>query len=237
MYRLSSNKQFPLHKLSQRTDLPCHLHWVSYEDMTESKWTELVQYLKDLGAHRDDHYISMLHQQGASTYMVDFQEFELQGLGLNIILPGQVHEILGVKEMKGWHVAIEAHALDPATVSLLQDIPPKAKWLPLQPGEESGILDCLEMMKQRLFQKQEQPLNKSIWNGLVKVLVGMIAEMYAGRSNHASMKETRSQQVTSPADRGGISRSIQTTYPRIVQAFPRFVSLYGRRIFFFCFPY
>lgn len=196
MSRQVTYKRFPLHKMSQWTDLPCHLHHVSFQEMSESKWTELMDYLKDLGAHRDDHYIFMVHQEGTSTYMVDFQEYELQGLGLNIILPGQVHEILGVNEMKGWHVAVEAHALDQATVSMLQEIPDQTRWLPLNPGEELSILACLEMMKERLEYKQEQPFNKSILHGLVRAFVGMMAEIYAGRCHHASQKESRSQQVT-----------------------------------------
>lgn len=66
------------------------------------EWTvDAVNDKELLQAHRDDHYILILHESGQSTVMIDFVPLEMRGLSTLFIMPGQVTIILLPKQKAG----------------------------------------------------------------------------------------------------------------------------------------
>jgi AraC-like DNA-binding protein len=55
-------------------------------------------------AHRDDHYMFILQQQGAFVLEIDFNEVRLKGASLCFVTPGQVHRYVKQQDNKGWFI-------------------------------------------------------------------------------------------------------------------------------------
>jgi len=60
-----------------------------------------------MGAHRDDHYIFFVLEQGTGSMMMDFQEVQLNGSLLYYVLPGQVHYRIRSDIASGWFIAVD----------------------------------------------------------------------------------------------------------------------------------
>lgn len=59
-------------------------------------------------AHRDNNYMFIFQQSGASKMMVDFQEINIEGPAIFCILPGQIHYGISIQEPDMWAMAIGA---------------------------------------------------------------------------------------------------------------------------------
>lgn len=57
--------------------------------------------------HRDDHYLIMLLTQGQVRLHIDFVEEKLNGPGLLLVFPGQVHHLLSARGAEGWLLGFE----------------------------------------------------------------------------------------------------------------------------------
>ncbi|HEU4551305.1 MAG TPA: helix-turn-helix domain-containing protein [Chitinophaga sp.] len=55
-------------------------------------------------AHRDDHYMFILQQQGMLGLEIDFSEVRLKGASLCFVTPGQVHRYVKQQDNKGWFI-------------------------------------------------------------------------------------------------------------------------------------
>lgn len=85
---------------------------------------ELLPFTAVAGApktpHRDDHYMFMLQQKGASAWTIDFKEWKLGQNCLCFVAPGQVHQYLGSKAAEGWLIFVEQQLI-PAEYSVILD--------------------------------------------------------------------------------------------------------------------
>ncbi|SFO88204.1 AraC-type DNA-binding protein [Chitinophaga sp. YR627] len=62
-------------------------------------------------AHRDDHYMFILQQQGRFIWELDFSETPLKGPTLCFVTPGQVHKYISYANCKGWMVFVNAERI------------------------------------------------------------------------------------------------------------------------------
>ncbi len=90
----------PVHLLQDRTTLGMQLKRFEMGDLPEED--EAL-----LGAHRDDHYIFFLLEQGSGSLMIDFHEVRLSGGMLYYILPSQVHHRIRTALVEGWFIAVD----------------------------------------------------------------------------------------------------------------------------------
>ena len=72
-----------------------------------------AQKARDLGAHRDDHYIFFLLNRGSGSLMIDLQTVDLKAGQLYYILPGQVHHHIRTRGAEGWFLAIDTSLVPP----------------------------------------------------------------------------------------------------------------------------
>jgi len=57
--------------------------------------------------HRDDHYLLIYQEKGQSNLMVDFNEVRFEGQSIFIVLPGQIHYGLSVKDASVFLMAVD----------------------------------------------------------------------------------------------------------------------------------
>lgn len=65
-------------------------------------------------AHRDEHFMFVIQQEGYSSLELDFRKVELHGAAVLYVAPGQVHRYIKNEHCTGWLVFIET-ALIPKT--------------------------------------------------------------------------------------------------------------------------
>jgi len=58
-------------------------------------------------AHRDDHYMFILQQQGAFHLEIDFSAMALKGASLCFVGPGQVHRYVKQRNNSGWFIFVD----------------------------------------------------------------------------------------------------------------------------------
>jgi AraC family transcriptional activator of pobA len=98
-------KDIPVHQLQERTNSGLDIDRFLPGDMSRKKET--------LGAHRDDHYIFFVLEEGSASLMIDFQEIRFRSSTLYYVLPGQVHHRIDNEEASGWFVAIDTPLIAP----------------------------------------------------------------------------------------------------------------------------
>lgn len=64
-------------------------------------------------AHRDDHYIFIVQQEGYCLWELDFSQVALTGPMIGFIAPGQVHHNLDFNEASGWLMFVEPGLVSP----------------------------------------------------------------------------------------------------------------------------
>lgn len=74
-----------------------------------------------LNAHRDDHYIFMLQQEGDTHLMLDFNSIKLKNTYLYFIKPGQVHHYLRLKCV-GWFLAVSPSIIEKDFRNYLEEL-------------------------------------------------------------------------------------------------------------------
>jgi AraC family transcriptional activator of pobA len=92
-------KDIPVHQLQDRVSTGFEIWHYGQFDMPKSA--------ENIGAHRDDHYLFFILEEGHASLMVDFNEIRLIQHDLYYILPGQVHHRINAREADGWYVAID----------------------------------------------------------------------------------------------------------------------------------
>ncbi|SFW69055.1 AraC family transcriptional regulator [Chitinophaga sancti] len=103
----------PVSKLQDRSNLGFQLVPSAKEEAT-------YQQSKDLGAHRDDHYIFFITLEGSGYTVVDFQEKTVGPNTLYYILPDQIHYRIITKKAKGWYLAADPAIVDPACRDVIE---------------------------------------------------------------------------------------------------------------------
>jgi AraC family transcriptional regulator, transcriptional activator of pobA len=114
-----------------------------------------AQKAKELGAHRDDHYIFFLLKRGSGSLMIDLQKVDMKAGQLYYILPGQVHQHMRTRGAEGWFLAIDTALVPPECRNVFE-------------GKLSLQLPCTlqpALLKQYLY------------------ILGLLQERYAGANN------------------------------------------------------
>lgn len=72
--------------------------------------------------HRDTHYLLVLATQGQYTVNLDFEPLTFVAPALLVVLPGQVHHLIGMASQQGWGISVAAALLDGETRLLLEKV-------------------------------------------------------------------------------------------------------------------
>jgi len=168
----------PVHRLGEHTDQGYQLermHAFNKEDR-DSMVVEL---------HRDDHYIFLLCETGASKAVIEFEHFSIPQNTLVCVLPGQVHSYYDVEEgITGWFVAMDPGTIPEVFRAVLEDPLLSTKPLPVCAGDMDRLVKCLELADDM----QERPVSQYSRQAVYFLLdsfTAMVAELYAARQGIA----------------------------------------------------
>jgi AraC family transcriptional activator of pobA len=187
---ITAKNVIPLHRLGEVTDQGFQIDKVSISN----------EEIKDailLGTHRDDHYIFLIQETGASKCMVDFDLFIMEGTCAFFILPGQVHRYVeSSNNTGGWFLALDAGLIPEMFRLVLEDPLLVRRSLPLQSDDMELLFQCLQLLYTVSRKEPITPYYKQAANGLLSSFTAMMAALYAGRSDAGGGPPARPVMIT-----------------------------------------
>jgi AraC-like DNA-binding protein len=141
---------------------------------TENETARLI----DKVAHRDDHYIFIIQEQGESVLMLDFIEMRLSGAALVCMLPGQVHRAIAAENTIAWFIAVQAaYISDPyrrtfGEQALLQQA------ISLDQPIAAILQQTLRLLLDAWDWYKSGRLNADVFRSLADAAFGIIAQQY-----------------------------------------------------------
>ena len=164
-------KKIPLDRLQVKTNLGVQIKAFLPGETFDQK-------IRDLGAHRDDHYIFFLLKNGSGSLMIDLQTVELKTGQLYYILPGQVHHHIKTHRAEGWFLAIDA-SLIPAECRIVFEGKLSLQ-LPytLQPPLLQQYLHVLNLLAERCAEANKARFDTLVIHALLQSFLAMAANAY-----------------------------------------------------------
>ncbi|WCT11971.1 helix-turn-helix domain-containing protein [Mucilaginibacter jinjuensis] len=177
-------KTIPVHQLKDR-GVPSGI------DMHHFVPGELPAKVGDLGAHRDDHYLFFLLEDGHAELMIDFHKMDFYPNSLYYILPGQVHHRIKGDIAHGWYIAVDPMLISPEYRNVFE-----TQLILQQPYvlDEKHMQQCqslLNLLSQKHKEDQQSTFQIQILHSLLQSFVGMVACCY-------NQQQTGGIQLTRP---------------------------------------
>ncbi|ANI88493.1 AraC family transcriptional regulator [Arachidicoccus ginsenosidimutans] len=149
------------------------------------------------GIHRDSHYIFMFVQSCEAKMMVDFKTFKLSNAGVFCVLPGQVHQSLGIENISGWFVAANVDFIPDYVRTVFEESLVAIKPVSINKEWSDKLQACVKLLhtsySDELMTTKE---GVAIVQSLLNAYTGMFASIYAQTINREKTKESRAMQLT-----------------------------------------
>ncbi len=169
-------KDIPVHQLTDRVSTGFEIMHFKPGDLP--KKDDRV-----MGAHRDDHYLFFLLEEGSASTMVDFEEMRMHGNSLFYILPGQVHHRISNSMASGWYLAVDTLMIAPVYRSIFEDNLVLQKPHNLSPGQSAQMVTILGVLEEKYFEDSDSTFYMPVVHSLLKAFIGMFACYYNGRDD------------------------------------------------------
>lgn len=161
----------PIHRLYDRASIGLEIHHANHKFLKSDQET--------LQAHRDDHYIFFIIEEGEAGMMIDFAEIHFRELMVYYVLPGQVHHRLSYASGKGWFIAVDALLVPAEYRSIFEN-----NLFLQQPRipESFAYRQCLTAVRLLYAHYRGNPddaLYLSLLHSLLNSFLGLIAREYA----------------------------------------------------------
>jgi len=181
-------KTIPVHQLKDR-DVPSGI------DMKHFMPGDLPPKEEDLGAHRDDHYLFFLLEDGRAELMIDFHEIAFYPHSLYYILPGQVHHRINSSIGHGWYVAVDPMLipLDYRNIFETQLILQQPHVLDKQHMQQYQSL--LSLLYEKHREDNQTAFHTPVIHSLVQSFTGMVAGCY-NQAQNGGIQLTRPLQLS-----------------------------------------
>ena len=182
-------KNIPIHLLKDRTSLGLQLKYYKKGDPHGADE-------ETLGAHRDDHYIFFLLENGSGSLMIDFNEVQLSGSMLYYVLPTQVHHRIRNEKADGWFIAVDTALIPPECRNVFE-----SGLLLQQPHilNETQLAQCHNLLLLLLEKYEEDnidPFYVMVLHALLQSFLAIAAGCYNANSG-INLKVSRPTQLTS----------------------------------------
>ena len=177
----------PVHQLKERSSIGLEVWRYHASDLRE----------KDdvLDAHRDDHYIFFLVEEGNASLMIDFNEMPFQAQTLYYVLPGQVHHRISNEMAGGWFLAVDTMLVPPDYRKVFEGQLALQKPYRLDNVQMSQCTALLSLLHQRFSGHETSAFNLSVVHSLLQSFIGIAAGCYAADSNPA-VKVSRPAEIS-----------------------------------------
>ena len=178
----------PIHVLQDRTTKGLQIKYLSSDSLKEDPSV--------LGAHRDDHYIFFLLEDGLGSMMVDFSEVELCAKSMYYLLPGQVHYRIRGDIASGWFIAVDTGLVPQECRNVFE-----GQLLVQQPYvlDDSGLEQCkvlLKLLHDKFDQEDANSFQMNVVHALLQSFICITAGYY-NQSAGQSLKMSRPAQLSS----------------------------------------
>lgn len=178
-------KHIPIHKLKTSAGMEIRC---TYEDDTAKQG-------KQLGIHRDDHYVFFLIEKGDGSLMVDFSEVSIFGPALYYILPGQVHHVLASYNVNGWFIAADTMLVPTHYREVFENQIAIQQPYALSEEQYQQLLVTTKLLHQHFNSDPEHPFYIQLLHSLLNSFIGLAAAGYC-KVNEAVNTTTRPYQIT-----------------------------------------
>ncbi len=168
-------KQIPVHLLQDRTDLGLQIKYFKTGDVVSDE-------VAKLGAHRDDHYMFFVVEQGDCGVMIDFEEVQLAGGMLFYIMPAQVHSRIDNKMADGWYIAADTSLIPPECRNVFESSLLLQQPRNLDKVQQQQFSNLLQLLLEKFNENSEGPFYKTIIHTLLKSFLVMAACAYNGHA-------------------------------------------------------
>jgi AraC family transcriptional activator of pobA len=164
-------KKIPLDQLQAKTNLGVQIKAFLPDRLFDQK-------AKDLGAHRDDHYIFFLLKKGSGSLMIDLQKIDMKKGQLYYILPGQVHHHIRTRGAEGWFLAIDTSLVPAECRNVFEGKLSLQLPCTLQPALLQQYLYLLTLLQQRYAGANKAGLDRLVIHALLQSFLALAANAY-----------------------------------------------------------
>lgn len=162
-------------------DIPVHQllsHTTSGLDIRRFKTGDIPYDVKILGAHRDDHYIFFLVEEGYGSIMIDFHEVRITGPAIYYVLPGQVHQPIRHEYSKVWFVAVDTLLIPASHRNVFENQLLLQQPAPLNPVQLNQCVITLNLLHEKYGEDDQTTFYLPVVHALLQGFVGMAAAFY-----------------------------------------------------------
>lgn len=117
--------------------------------------------------HRHDHYTCFFLESGYASFNFDFQHFEIQHSSIVISRPGQVHQLVSTKNVKGWFLAFDTSIVDPNARMRIEQSLSNLVRLRLDDDQKKWFTVLIELMYTTANEKYSSNLQTEIIKTLI----------------------------------------------------------------------
>lgn len=125
-----------------------------------------------LGAHRDDHYMFIIQQQGVFVMDLDFNRANFKGASIGFVSPGQVHQYIDQKKGKGWFIFVDPRLVIAPYREIFDTFLHSHQTANIE--REDDIFQLTSALE-KLLKNKNVPLQKYIVQTITQTIVGIIA--------------------------------------------------------------
>ena len=164
-------KKIPLDQLQAKTNLGVQIKAFLPGETFDQK-------ARDLGAHRDDHYIFFLLKKGSGSLMIDLQKVEMKAGQLYYILPGQVHHHIRTRGAEGWFLAIDTSLVPAECRNVFEGKLNLQLPCTLQSALFQQYLNLLTLLQERYAAAKKARFDRLAIHALLQSFLAMAANAY-----------------------------------------------------------
>ena len=169
-------KDIPVHRLQDRGSSGLEIkHFLAGETSYKS--------VETLGAHRDDHYLFFVLEDGHASLMIDFHEVPISKSNLYYILPGQVHHRIKNEVAQGWFLAIDTILVPKEYRDVFEDRLLLQQPYILNPVQLQQCQVLLQLIEEKRYENQEAAFYFPVLHSLLQTFVGVAAGCYSECGN------------------------------------------------------
>lgn len=164
-------KDIPVHQLKERVNTGLEIRrFVAGEEPKK---------YENLGAHRDDHYIFFVIEEGAASLMIDFHELSFSSSTLYYILPGQVHHRIRNEVGCGWFIAIDSLLISPDYRNVFESKLQLQQPYVLNEPQLKLCTGILSLMREKYEEESPAPFYLQIVHSLLQSFIGIAAGCFS----------------------------------------------------------
>jgi AraC-like DNA-binding protein len=123
-------------------------------------------------AHRDDHYMFVLQENGTFEWEVDFNSIRLSGPAVSFIAPGQVHRYLDYQNSQGWLIFVDTSLVSKQLRDTLYTYLHAGQAAAVEPG--NWIFKLLPTIVE-LMSQSSIPLYKALVSSCIETFIVFVA--------------------------------------------------------------